>query len=404
MSFFRISDFGALGDGISNNTRAIQAAIDSCDFGGTVIIPKGRFVSGALFLKSNMTLLLEPDAQLIGSEFLEDYPVIKYRFEGEEQECYASLINTKGGTHSNIIITGGGTIDANGVVLCALELKKNKYKRGRAICIRNTNNVSISNIVVRQSPAWCLHIVYCSDVIIDNVRISTKYGEDGEEYKGIINGDGLVVDSCSNVRIINSTISSQDDCIAIKSGKNEEGRIIGIPSSSIHIENCTFICGGGVALGSEMSGDIFDVFVRNCSFKNVLSILSVKTVRGRGGTIRNIHVENCSLHDDDRKIFHNRVHHGIIYIDAFYKQPFADKDLFHRIDDGTPTLTDLYFDKIRIYTVFGNAIYVCGLPERCFGNIFLNNLDAICEQDYFIKNVATIEFTNTEIRRISGNA
>lgn len=403
MSTIRITEFGAVGDGINNNTSAIQTAIDYCDFGGTVIIPKGRFVSGALFLKSNMKFVLEPGACLIGSELLDDYPVMKYRFEGEEQDCYASLINVKEGSHSDIIISGGGTIDASGVILCGLEKKNDEYKRGRAVCIRNVSNVLITDIELRNSPSWCLHLVYCSNVYIDKIKISTKYNENGKEYKGIINGDGLVVDSCKNVQIINSTISSQDDCIAIKSGKGKEGREKGLPSSDVLIENCIFVYGGGVAIGSEMSGNISNIFIRNCSFKNVLSLLSIKTVRGRGGTIKNIHIEHCSLCNDEMDVFHGRVHHGVIYMDAFYKQFFADKEVIHQIDDGTPSLEEIYFDNIEIYTVSGSAIYLYGLPEKYFSNIYFNNFNAICERDITLKNVTTIGFRNAVIKRLGTN-
>ena len=122
----------------------------------------------------------------------------------------------------------------------------------------------------------------------------TKYDENGNKY-GIFNGDGIDIDSCRNVKITSSLIASQDDCIAVKSGRNEFGRRAGIPSENITIEDCVFKSGFGVAIGSEMSGGVSNVFVRNCEFENTHSIASVKAPRGRGAYIKNIHYENCSL-------------------------------------------------------------------------------------------------------------
>ena len=136
-----IRDFGAVGDGVTNCTEAIGAAVKACPTNGTVLIKDGVYLSGALFLKSDMTLRIGEDAVLLGSPNVRDYPVFVYRFEGLEQNCYASLINTIDGEHRNIKITGGGVIDANGEKLFAAEMAENAGKRGRAVCIRNTDGV-----------------------------------------------------------------------------------------------------------------------------------------------------------------------------------------------------------------------------------------------------------------------
>ena len=298
---YNILDFGAATDGVSLSTQAIQRAIDLCDRGGRVIIPAGLFISGALFLKSNMTLFLEEGARLTGSGNIQDFPVMGYPFEGYDQLCYASLINTDGAPHENICIDGKGIIDANGEALYKTELEQNAGRRGRAVCIRNTEHVTIRNVVIRQSPAWCLHLLYCKDVLIEQVEIHTKYDENGRKYK-LHNGDGIDVDSCKDVKILNSVIASQDDCLAVKSGRDVWGRRTGIPSENILIENCIFKSGFGVAMGSEMSGGVENVCVRNCTFENTFSIASIKAVRGRGGYVKNIRYENCSLVNHDHEI------------------------------------------------------------------------------------------------------
>lgn len=246
---FDITAFGAVGDGKKMNTEAIQRAIDACTEYGIVYIPKGIFRSGALFLKSKMTLFVEEGGRLLGSENPDDYPLMSYRYEGREALCHASLINTKEEKErgKEITIAGKGTIDGNGARLLKAELDAGKGKRGNVICLRNTDYVYMKDITIRQAPFWCVHTIYCNHVSMNQIEIQSKYDEDGNVYKNIFNGDGYDPDSCRNVYVFHSYISSQDDCIAVKSGRDEEGRMVGIPSEDIRITNCRFKSGFGVA-------------------------------------------------------------------------------------------------------------------------------------------------------------
>lgn len=396
MSVYNIMDYGAVPDSEEVCTKAIQKAIDLCDKGGTVYIPGGTFISGTLFLKSNMTLFLADGAKLMGSGKVSDYPLMGYPYEGMEQLCYGSLICTDGAPHKNISIEGKGIIDANGAALFRAEMNENRGKRGRAICIRNTENVSIRNVTIRQSPAWCLHLVYCRNVLIDHIEVHTKYDEDGNKY-GIFNGDGIDIDSCQDVRVTNSLIASQDDCIAVKSGKNEEGRRAGIPSERITIENCCFKSGFGVAIGSEMSGGVEDVYVRNCKFENVYSIASVKAIRGRGAYIKNIHYENCTLVNRSTEYGDTRWFRGAIYVDGFYSYEEFDADTPTEVDQGTPVVEGIYLKDIAVDTVGGNAIYLCGLPEMPFRNVYLENVKAHGKYGMKVKNIDNLQQINVKV-------
>lgn len=389
-----ITAFGAVGDGATDNTMAIQKAIDECMEGGTVKIPEGTFVSGALYLKSNMTLELGEDAVLLGSDDLEKYPVMRYRFEGWETDCYASLINTKEGKHKNISIIGKGIIDANGMVLFQKQMAENAGKRGRAICLRNTSKVLVKGVTIRQSPAWCLHLVYCNNITIEHVEIHTKYDARGNLYKDIFNGDGVDIDSCQNVIIRNSLIASQDDCIAIKSGKDEEGRQVGIPTENIQIYNCTFRYGFGVAVGSEMSGGIRNVSVHDCTFEDTYSFASVKAPRGRGGVIENIDFArithyNHSLEHRDCKWFR-----GCLYVDMFYSVDEYDPNVAEPVNEGTPHIRNLTFADITTETVAGNGVYLCGLPERYIDNVTLRNVHVAAKSGVVIHNVENLGCEN----------
>lgn len=396
MSIFNITDYGAVSDGKTVCTKAVQRAIDLCDKNGVVYIPKGEYISGAVLLKSDMTLYLEEGARLTGSSNIKDYPLMGCPYEGLDQLCYASLIGTDGAPHKNIAIDGKGIIDANGVVLFHAEMNENRGKRGRAVCIRNTKNVTIKNVTIRQSPAWCLHIVYCDNVVIDNIEVHTKFDESGNKYN-IFNCDGIDIDSSQNVSITNSLIASQDDCIAVKSGRNEEGRRVGIPSENITIENCAFTSGFGVAVGSEMSGGVRDVFVRNCTFDNTHSIASVKAIRGRGAYVKNIHYENCFLVNRSTEYGDTQWFRGAIYVDGFYGDTEFDADFPADMDEGTPVVDGIYFKDITVDTVAGHAVYLCGLPESPFKNIYLENVRAHGKYGMKVKNIDNLQLINTEV-------
>ena len=407
-----IMEFGAVGDSVTLNTVAIQRAIDECSEGGKVVIPQGIFLSGAIFLKSNMTLYLEDGAVLMGSPDTKDYPLMEYRFEGMEKLCYASLVNTKSQTErlSNITIAGPGTINANGEKLFRAEMDEKAGIRGRAVCIRNVDNLYLQDVTVRQSPAWCVHLIYCNNVSINNVQVYTKYDENGVRYKDIFNGDGIDPDSCSNVYIFNSLIASQDDCIAIKSGRDKEGRAVGIPCENIRITDCIFNSGFGVAIGSEMSGGVRNVLVKDCEFNDTFSIGTVKAPRGRGNVIENITYENITHKNFSTDHKDCRWFRGAIYVDQFYSHETFDVDAAEPVDEGTAIIRDITFKDIELETVGGNAVYLAGLPESPLINITLDNvtakgkrgmkamnIDGLCMKDvtvvsceddaYYLKNV-----------------
>lgn len=394
MTIFNITDYGAKADGKLVCTKEIQRAIDLCEKGGTVYIPKGEFITGAIFLKSDITLRI--DGKLIGSGNVSDFPVMGYPYEGLDQLCYASLINTDGAPHKNIAIEGVGEINANGKAIFNAELSDKRVKRGRAVCIRNTDNLTIRGIKIRQSPAWCLHLVYCRNILIENIEVHTKYDENGIKY-GMHNCDGIDIDSCKDVKIQNSIIASQDDGISVKSGRNEEGRRVGIPSENIIIENCAFKSGFGVAMGSEMSGGVKDVFVRRCTFENAYSIASIKAIRGRGAYIKNIHYENCSLVNHSTEYGDTQYFRGAIYIDGFYGDKEFDADTPTEVNEGTPIVDEIYFKNITVDTTAGNAIYMCGLPEMHFKNIYLENVKAHGKYGMKVKNIDNLQLINVDV-------
>ncbi len=311
--------YNAVGDGKTLNTKALQQAIDDCKEGQTVYIPKGEYLTGGLMLHTDMELFLD-DAILQGSKQVEDYlPKVKTRFEGYEMECYRSLINMgnidrNGGYNcQNVVIRGTGKIIGGGrtLALNILEVEKARLKefmesnkelvascenintlpgraRGRLINMCNCNNVVLCGLEMGMGASWNIHFVYSKNIVTCSCKI---FSHDGDHH--VWNGDGWDPDSSEDCTVFDTVFDTFDDGIAIKSGKNPEGNIINKPTKNIRI----FDCRGGhaVAIGSELSGGVENVYVWDCDYPDSFYGLSVKTAFPRGGYVKNVVIRNCKL-------------------------------------------------------------------------------------------------------------
>ena len=300
---YLITDYGAVGDGQTLNTKAIQALIERCaaEGGGVVVVPKGTFLTGAIFLKQGVNLQIEKDGVLQGTANPQDYPQVKTRWEGVEREWTSALVNADGVT--GVELTGAGTIDGNGeewVRRAAAERQAQPQNanpavvaprrgRPRLICIQNSRRVRIANLNLRNQAVWCLHILYSEDVVVEGITIRAAHN--------IPSSDGIDVDSSRKVRISRVDIDVNDDCISIKSGKDENGLRVNRPSEEILIEHCRFSYGhGGVAMGSETSGGIRNVEIRDCVAEaGNWAPLRFKTQPSRGGVVEKIVFRNIQL-------------------------------------------------------------------------------------------------------------
>ena len=310
-----IADFGAVGDGKTMNTKAVQSVIDrlAATGGGTVDVPKGTFVSGALFFKPGVNLRIEKEGVLQSSTTQADFPIIKTRWEGEERPWTCAFLNFD--DSNDLDISGEGTIDGSGdqwlargragrgrlgatrpAALGATRATTRATTgpfagggpgRPRLICLTHCRHVHIADLHLRKQAVWCVHLLYCQDVTLENLDINA--------VARIPSSDGIDVDSSRDVRISHCTIACNDDDIAIKSGKDADGARVNLPSENITISDCNIGVGGGITMGSEVTGSIRHVLVQRCTFTNTGSAARFKSQPSRGGVIEDVVFRDITL-------------------------------------------------------------------------------------------------------------
>ena len=347
-----ISEHGAVGDGATVNTRAIQGAIDACAAGGggVIVVPKGVFVSGALFFKQGVNLELDKDGVLKSTTAMADFPPVYTSWEGVERYWTAAFLNFMG--VKDVVVSGEGTIDGSGLewpgsgprqrmpagarrpafqpapvpavlpkpedvypmplpTTAAVNIARDpahlpivnaaglyipgggpgRLSPPRSIVFQDCTNVLVSGVRLKNQARWGFVFIYCSHVVAENLSVHID--------KYIPSSDGMDVCSCQDVRITGCDIACTDDDISIKAGKDADGLRVNRPSENITISGCTFGSGGGVAMGSEVSGSIRHVLVEHCKFTGSSTVARIKSQPSRGGVVedivyRDIQVENVS--------------------------------------------------------------------------------------------------------------
>lgn len=371
---------------------AIQKAVNECGQagGGTVIVPGGEWQSGAIHLKSNVHLHLEDDAVISFSTQLEEYlPVVFTRWEGMECYNYSPLIYANG--CENIAITGKGTLVGNGQSwwhwkklqqgaandLCYSESNgippekriygtKEAALRPSFIQPINCKNVLFEGFTVKDGPQWTIHPVYCENVTVRNVNVSTNGP----------NTDGLNPDSCRNVLIEGCSFDTGDDCIAINSGMNEDGWRVHRPCENIEIRNCTMNGGhGGVVIGSAVSGGVKNVYVHDCKISGTMQGIRLKSMRGRGGYVDGAVFERIEIND---------VSEQAVQINMFYE--------YSTVMPKTEVPSE--FKNIEIKNIWGKGakigVQIKGLPEHRLQNITLENIRLIADNGFVCNDVEKI--------------
>ena len=361
-----ITDFGAVGDGCTPATVAIQKTIEAAASrgGGTVIVPAGNFVTGALRLRSNINLHLEAGATLLGAQDIEQFPVWTPAWEGVAS--HAPLIG--GEDLDNVSITGRGTIDGRGQMWWEL-MKKLDLFRPRLIRLVDCRNVLIEGVTLTNSPSWTLNPLACDTVTIRGVIV--KNPPDSP------NTDGINPDSCRNVHISDCHIDVGDDCVTIKSGSEEDGRRQHRACENITVTNCTMIHGhGGVVIGSEMSGDVRNVVIGNCTFIGTDRGIRIKSRRGRGGAVEDLRVSNIVMDQVLCPLVIN-----LFYGCGAWKEAKVTDQSPQPVTERTPRFRRLRFSNISARRVKYSAAYVIGLPEMFVQDIAYSDIAVYLDRD-----------------------
>ena len=402
---YNVSEFNIVGDGVTNNTKAINLLSEKiAENGGTMYFPAGKYVTGTIFLHSNMTIMLDSGATILGSDDFNDFPYIE-GVEGYTRAGHWGLISAY--KCNNICVKGNGTIDGRGQFWW--KSGKSDLERPRTIGFISCQNIVIENISIFNSPCWTVHPMCCENVAVRGVYIKNPYNSP--------NTDGINPESCKNVRISDCHIDVGDDCVTIKSGTEDDLLQKQFPCENIIITNCTMAHGhGGVVFGSEMSGGVSNVTVSNCVFQNTERGIRIKTRRYRGGYVKGLNISNLIMDNVQAAITINEY-----YICGVRK--FPDEVLFdpnpREINELTPVITDVNITGVIGRNVQGVGIYIYGLPELPVQNVTMSdvNLDVIGTEEgiypvasygrelsygdgMFIKNASNIIMSNVKISSV----
>ena len=408
---FIITNFGAQSGGVIDNTEAFKKAIQACsdNGGGVVLVPQGKFLTGAIHLESNINLQIEENAEIIFSTNPSDYPIVLTSFEGTELMNYSPLIYAYKKT--NVAVTGKGTLNGQannqywwswcgkdtygwkkgapiqnvarlmemaeaGVPVTERVFGEGYYLRPSFIEFFECENAMLKDVKIIDAPFWIIHPIKSKNVIIDGVTV-TSHGP---------NNDGCDPEYCKNVIIRNCSFNTGDDCIAIKSGRDADGRRVGITTENVFVQNCKMFDGhGGVTIGSEISAGVRNVFVENCVMDSpeLDRAIRIKTNTKRGGFVENLYVRNIEI---------GEVGESVLGIDLFYSVHGNQSGKF------MPRIENIYLENIKVKNGGKFGILAKGHKGFPIKNIQFKNvtIDKV-KSNYSIDNVENLKFINTKI-------
>ncbi|RXM45364.1 glycoside hydrolase family 28 protein [Flavobacterium sp. YO12] len=412
---YNVNDFGAVADGKTSNTLVFEKAIKACasNGGGKVLVPNGKYLTGPIHLESNVNLHLEDNAEILFSLNPKEYPIVHTSWEGTEVMNYSPLIYAKGKT--NVAVTGKGTLNGQadstnwwiwsggknygwkkgipsqndpnnrevlvdmaekGVPVAERVFGEGRYLRPNFIEFFECNTVLVKDVTIINAPFWILHPIKTNNMIIDGVTVNS-HGP---------NNDGCDPEYSQNVIIRNCTFNTGDDCIAIKAGRDGDGRRVGLPSKNIIVQNCKMIDGhGGVVIGSEISAGVNNVFVENCNMDspNLDRAIRIKTNSKRGGVIEDVYVRNLEV---------GTVKECVLKLNMFYNVYGSQTGNF------IPTIRNISLENVNVKNGGKYSVWAEGYKESPVENVTLKNVKIQkVDSIYKLKNVKNIKFINTYI-------
>lgn len=408
-----IVDHGADPLGKIKCTNVINNLIDSLSAsdGGTLFFPAGTFLTGPIVMKSNITLYLDAGSVVRFSDDFDDYlPMVQSRWEDVRVKNFKSQVYAY--QCENISIRGDGRFEGQGKKwwdfmrsvmsnqpvdnkwqeIFGKEnetlLARNQYIKGKNNFLRppmvttyECKNVLIEGVSFSNPPFWTIMPAFSENVTITGITI--------ENPGNSPNTDGIDPSSCRNVHISDCHITVGDDCIVIKSGRDEDGREAGMPTENITITNCTMLEGhGGVVIGSEMSGDVKRISISNCVFEGTDIGIRIKTMRGRGGVVEDVRVSNVTMY--------NIVNEGILITLRY--QPTEAEPLSER----TPAVRNVHLSNINIRDA-QRPVAIYGLEERAVSSVSFNDIRSFSRKGILLENTSGISFHDMEMEISEGS-
>lgn len=412
---FAVTDFGAMEGGKADISDAVRNAIAACHDagGGSVVIPRGRWLTGKIHLRNNVNLHLAEDAVLSFSAKPQDYlPAVQSSWEGMECFNYSPLIYAFGCT--NVAITGKGTLEARMDIWkiwfkrppAHLEALKSLYHmagtntpvskrqmavgenhlRPQFVQFNRCRNVLIEDVKIRNSPFWTIHLLLCEDVVVRRLDISA-HGH---------NNDGIDPEMTRNLLVEDCQFDQGDDAVAIKAGMDRDGRRLNTPTENIVIRNCTMLRGHQlVAIGSEVSGGIRNVYVHDCQFINAdankpQNIIFIKTNRRRGGFVENIHVENITAKSTE---------FGVLGIDTDVLYQW--RDLVQSYEEKLTSIRGIHVRNVKVEET-GTPFKILGDAKLPVKDVFLDTItiNKVHGQTNLFVNVENIHETNVRVLKL----
>jgi polygalacturonase len=412
---YTIVDYGAKSGGLINNSEAFKKAIEICtkNGGGKVIVPAGKFLTGPIHLDNNVNLHLEVGAEILFSTKSSDYPLVRTSFEGTECMNHSPLVYAY--NKKNIAVTGKGILngqannenwwywcgakqygwaegkgnqnDAKNRVRLIESGEQNvpveeriygegSYLRPSFVEFFECTDALIKDVKIINAPFWVIHPMKSTNVTVDGVTVES-HGP---------NNDGCDPEYSKNVIIKNCTFNTGDDCIAIKAGKDGDGRRVAMKSENIIVRDCKMLDGhGGVVMGSEMTGGIKNVFVENCEMDspNLDRAIRIKSNSRRGGIVENVFVRNIEV---------GQVKEAVLRINMFYNV------YGNQTGNFIPQVKNVILENVKVKNGGEYGILAKGYKELPIENVTFKNvtIDKVGEE-FSIENVRNLQLINTYI-------
>jgi polygalacturonase len=395
---FDVRDYGAKGDGATQDTAAIQKALNECGKagGGIVRFSAGVYLSRSISLRSKTTIELDAGATLLASTNQNDFmkmPGVWFKAGGND---FIPFIH--GSDLSDVTFSGGGVIDGSGAVWWG-EAEKARERvpgytlpRPNLIVLQRCRNVRMENITLQNSPKFNFVPDECEDVVVSNVTILNP--------ERSANTDGIDPSNCKNVLITKCHIDTGDDNVAIKAGHKEPGREFAC--EDITVTDCTFLHGHGMSIGSETYGGVHNVLVKNCTFEDTENGIRIKSQRGKGGVVENITYQDIVMTNVDPAVTFTCYYMYSSAKDPVQK-PAPQDDTPKAMATGTPVFRDIRIRNLTA-TCMQGAGTIMGLPESKISDVVFENVKISAESGMKVENAAGIEFKNSHVAAAQGQA